>query len=353
MTYGELMRALKNGKFSHLYLLTGEESYYIEKAKSGLLAALFPDGYEKDDIQALDDGFTLSDAITAMESAPFFLDKNVIVIRADKLFKDKKSDSEAPAKGKKQKNAEDFLWDKLANVPDFSYVIFEYHGKPDKRKKIYKVLQEYGTIMESEPIRATNIGDWLQGRLQELNKRMDRDAYEYFVSAISSMQRVNLSFLSRELDKLALFLGPDEQKISREVLQQAFSEIPEISSFAMLNAIADRQVAKALKLFRRQLDNGVYFALLVGMLARQIRLWWQAQELQKQGVRGRVLAGRLGQAPFIAEKTGREAVSFPPGVLSKALLALSDADYGLKTGQADIVELEAIIISLAKREDSL
>ena len=93
----------------------------------------------------------------------------------------------------------------------------------------------------------------------------------------------------------------------------------------------------------------MYFALTVGLVARQIRLWWQAQALQSQGIRGRALAGKLGQPPFIAEKTGREAASFPPGLLKKALLVLSDADYGLKTGQADLVELEAVIIMLANR----
>lgn len=178
---------------------------------------------------------------------------------------------------------------------------------------------------------------------------MDRQAYEYMVGAVSSMQTVDLAFLNKELEKLALFLGPEQRQITRQHLMQAFSDVPEISSFAMLNAIGAGQTAKALQLFQRQLDNGVYFALTVGLVARQIRLWWQAQALQAQGVRGRALAGRLGQPPFIAEKTGREAASFPPGLLKKALLALSDADYGLKTGQADLVELEAVIIMLANR----
>ena len=78
-------------------------------------------------------------------------------------------------------------------------------------------------------------------------------------------------------------------------------------------------------------------------------MWWLAQSLQAQGIRGRALAGKLGQPPFIAEKTGREAASFPQGLLKRALLALSDADYGLKTGQSDLVELEAVIIMLSNR----
>ena len=349
MKYGELMAGLRRGSPGHLYLLAGEESYFIEKAKGRLLQCFFPNGYQKEDIQVLEEGASLSEIMEAVETVPFFLDKNVIIVKAAGLFKDKKSEDEAKS-GKKTGGAEERFFALLKNMPDFSYVIFELHDKPDKRKKLYKELSSAGQVMEAEPIRASNIGDWLQGRLQELNKEMDRHAYEYFVGAVSSMQSVNLSFLSKELEKLALFMGPEQRKISREHLLQVFSDVPEISSFAMLNAIGERNTAKALQLFRRQLENGVYFVLIVGMLARQVRLWWLAQELQAKGIRGRALATHLGQPPFIAEKTGREAATFPAGALKSALRALSDADYGLKTGQGDIVELEAIIISLGNRE---
>ena len=348
MKYGELMAGLRKGSPGHLYLLAGEESYFIEKAKERLLQCFFPDGYQKEDVQVLEEGTSLSEIMEAVETVPFFLDKNVIVVKAAGLFKDKKNEDEGKS-GRKAGSAEERFLARLKNLPEFSYVIFELHGKADKRKKLYKAISSAGQVMEAEPIRASNMGDWLQGRLQELNKEMDRHAYEYFVGAVSSMQSVNLGFLSKELEKLALFMGPGQRKISREHLLQVFSDVPEISSFAMLNAIGAGQTAKALQLFQRQLDNGVYFALTVGLVARQIRLWWQAQALQAQGVRGRALAGKLGQPPFIAEKTGREAASFPPGLLKKALLALSDADYGLKTGQADLVELEAVIIMLANR----
>lgn len=347
MKYGELMAELGRGHIGHLYLLAGEESYYIDKARSRLLAAL---NCAKEDVQAFEEGTSAGELMAAIEQVPFFVDKNVVLVRAGSFFKDKKAEPDDKEKAKsKGKSSEERLWELLRNLPDFSYVIFEYHGKADKRKKLYKVINEAGRVLESEPVRANNVGDWLQGKLQELNKNMDRSAYEYFVGAISSMQTVNLSFLNKELDKLAMFLGKDERQITKDTLLQVFSDVPEISSFAMLNAIGARQAGRAIQLFRRQLENGVYFVLVVGMLARQIRLWWLAQDLQSRGISGRALATHLGQPPFIAEKTGREARSFPSDVLQRALLSLSEADYGLKTGQADLVELEAIIISLSNR----
>lgn len=343
MKYGELMASLRQGKLDHLYLLAGEEGYFIDKAEAKLLDVL---GCQRDDVQVLDESSPVMEIVGAIEAVPFFTDKNVVIVRAGGLFKDRKPEAEG-----KKKSPEDVLYKLLANVPEFSYVIFTLHGKVDKRKKLYKLLQSSGTVLEAEPLRANHIGDWLQGKLQEIHKEMDRAAYEYFVAAAGSMSTVNLNFLNKELDKLALFLGPEQRRITREHLLQAFSNVPEISGFAMLNAIGEQKTARALKLFRQQLENGVYFALIVGMLARQVRLWWLAQELQAKKVYGRNLATALGQPPFIAEKTGREARTFPPRLLQDVLLALSDADYALKTGQGDLVELEAAIIALGNRAE--
>lgn len=349
MKYGEMMAELRGGSPGHLYLLAGEEGYFIDKARERILQRLFPAGYGREDIQVLEEGASLNEIMEAIETAPFFLDKNVIIVRAADIFREKKS-AGGENTGKKSGGAEERFLALLKNLPDFSYVIFELHDKIDKRRKLYKAVSSSGRVMEAEPVRASNAGEWLQGKLQELNKEMDSQAYEYFLGAVSSMQTVSLSFLNKELEKLAMFMGPEQRRISRENLLQVFSDVPEISGFAMLNAIGGRQTARALQLFRRQVDNGVYFVLLVGMLARQVRLWWLAQALQSRGVHGRSLAAGLGQPPFIAEKTGREAKSFPPGALKSALLALSDVDYGLKTGRSDIVELEAVIISLSNRE---
>jgi DNA polymerase-3 subunit delta len=45
MNFGELKTRLKKGDISRLYLLSGEESYYIQKAEEAILNTLFPKGY--------------------------------------------------------------------------------------------------------------------------------------------------------------------------------------------------------------------------------------------------------------------------------------------------------------------
>ena len=68
MKYGELMAGLRKGSPGHLYLLAGEESYFIEKAKERLLQCFFPTGYQKEDVQVLEEGASLSEIMEAVET---------------------------------------------------------------------------------------------------------------------------------------------------------------------------------------------------------------------------------------------------------------------------------------------
>lgn len=353
MNYGELMAELKKGKVNHVYLLAGDESYFIDKAQKRLLASL---NCSSNEVQTISEGTSVSGIRAAIEQVPFFYPKNVLVVEAGKFLKNQSQSKDAGDKKAEKKTSagqsdEAELVQLLEDVPEFSYIIFVYNGKADKRRKLYKAVAKTGRVMDAEPVKSYNVGDWLQGKLQEINKDMDRRAYDYFTAAVSSMEPVRLGFLDKELDKLALFMGKEQRQITKDILLQAFSDMPEISGFAMINAIGEKKAARAIELFRRQLENGVYFVLIIGLLAWRVRLLWKVQALQQQGLSGRALESQLKQPPGIAARTVREAQSYPPGLLQKALLSLSDADYGLKTGQADIGELENIIIALSTRRD--
>ena len=319
--FGEFMVKLPQ-QDSHVFLLAGEEHYYIDKALAKIMAGLF--------------------SPTAL--FPFFTAKNVLLIRNTTLFKDnrKKDEQQSAAKDKKLER----LLKTLADMPPFSYVIFLSPEKADKRRKIYKMVEKCGMVLEAEAIRAWNINDWLQGKLQAMNRDMDRDAYAYFQGAVSMMQQISLEFLDREFDKLALF--SEDRRITKAALVKVFAGLPEVSIFALMDAISERNAQKALMLLRRQLDDGTYFTVILSLLTRHVRQLWQAKVLQEKGIRGKALAKPLELNPFIAEKLGRAAQRFPEPVLKRSMLELIDADYWLKTGQAGNEILEHTVIDLCR-----
>ena len=359
MNYGEFMAFHRKNPAGRLYLLAGEEGYYIEKAKKRLLEMLFPDGVNIEDIMELPAETTVNELLMNANSVPCFTEKKVIIIKNMNFLVKKKADSEetekASTKGKKKKDTpEDMFLRFIENVPDFTTVIFINNHSADKRKKIFKAIAKHGIILEAEPIKSyktEEVGEWLRGKLQELHKDMDNDAFQYFLGAVSMMQTISLGYLEQELNKLALFMGKEEKRIDRKLLVTALSSMPEVSGFAMLSAISEHNVKKALYLFKRQVEEGVFTPLIVGMLVRHVRQLWQAKDLMSRGIRGKALGPAMGgMNTFIAERIGRESMSFTAEQLKTAFLDLADVDYALKMGQGTAVELESIIISLCERQ---
>ncbi len=343
MRFGEFMTSLRKDGTKHVCLLCGEEHYYIKKAEAAIMESLFPNGEGKQEaLQILHGEVDLDDLIGMLETAPFFADKTVILWRNTNIFKEKKGGSQ-----EKDRKQERFL-KLLEDWPEYGYLVFVADGKADKRRRLYKAVEKHGAVLESEPIRAWNIDSWLQGKLKELNKEMDREAHAYFFEAVSMMQQISLEYLDRELDKLALF--SEKRLVTKQELSHVLAEIPEISVFSLLDAVSERAGGKALRLLKRQLQDGVYLPLLLILLVRHVRQLWVAKSCMGKGLRGKELAKALDLNPFIAERLARSAGRFSEPLLKRVFLELADADYALKTGQAGEEALEHVIILLCSEK---
>ena len=355
MKYGTFMAALRKESPKHVYLLAGEEHHYIEKAKAAILERLFPAGEGMRDALEEAPGDLDGDALIALlETVPFFVPKHVVLVQESPLFRERKSGAadgeeaeEKAAKGKKKggrDKKEERLLHLLADMPDYAHVIFVCSGKADKRRKAYKTVETVGAVLDADAVRPWEIGDWLAGKLAEIHKVFDREAHEYFMGAVSMMHEVSLAHLDKEFEKLALYT--EEKRIGKKELAEVFSGLPEVSSFAMMDAVSEKDLKKALTLLRRQTSNGVYAPVLLALMVRHVRQLWQAKLLMTQGVRGKALGPAMKLNPFIAEKIGRASTKFPEPLLKQAMLALIDADYLLKTGRGGAELLEHVVISL-------
>lgn len=333
----------------HVFLLAGEEHYYTERALKRILSLIFPQQQDFSDcVQKLKGDSKPDDLIGMICTVPFFQDKNVLLVQDSSWFRERKAEGEKKSASIAKDKPMERLLETLSAMPAFSYVIFMTNDKADKRRKLYKIIEKYGLVLEADPIRAWNINDWLQGKLQSLNKELDREAYAYFQGAVSMMQQISLEFLDREFDKLALY--STDRKITKAALVKVFAGLPEVSIFSLLDAISERNGRKALLLLRRQLSDGTYFPVILSLLTRHVRQLWQAKVLQQKGVRGKALAKPMELNPFIAEKLGRAAGNFSESVLQEVMLALIDADYWLKTGQAGEEVLEHAVIRLCSQQ---
>lgn len=345
MGYAEVIQELKKGQVKSVYLLYGEETYFIKQLEQAVITTVLAPEEIDMNLLTLDKDPAINELIAIIETVPFMGGKNVIHIRGTALLRPRKNGGNEQVEVSDKE--EERLFKVISDMPDYTHLILSTTDKVDKRRKLFKLIEKHGETVELANIKARDVRGWLMAKLAELNKRMDSDAMEYFLGVVSIMPQISLSFLHNELEKTALFTD-GKVKISQSDLTMIMSSIPEISIFSMIDAVSQKQMGRALQLMGEQLKSGEHPLKLVSLLARQVRLMWQAKEMSKDGYGIREISERLGLVPFIGEKMVKQSKNFTSEILKEVMLALAAADYDLKSGRANKLALEQIIITMCR-----
>ena len=342
MKFKEFMADVKKGNLKHVYLLAGAESYFIDRAREKILSLLFESKEARRDgltILDCDNKIDISEIINVIDTAPLFVDKNVVLIKNSMLFKSRGSEDDDKSDKKTAR-----LIDVLSNMLETNYAIFTTNDTPDKRKKLYKSFLKLGGVLEADQLKAYQLEPWLNDKLKSLKMTMDYDARQYFNETVSMMPEVSLGLLDNELDKVALYVKSD--RITKKELQNVLADLPEISNFALIDAISARDLKKSMRLLELQNDDVKNVMITMALLVRQVRMLLRAKHFMRRGLSGKALAEPLGLNPFIAQKTGDAAKKFTAAALEDALLELAEADFGLKTGTAGAEAIEHAVMKL-------
>lgn len=331
MKFKEFMSAL-DGEIKHVYLLCGEETFFIDKAREKILARLGVDRATELVTFDCDTKPALGDLISAIDSSPFFSSKNVVLVKNAPFF----------SADKKIERLENILRD----MQPTNYAIFTAKTA-DKRRKLYKIISQVGAVLEAEPLRSWEVDDWLNAKLKSLGKIMRGEARRHFNERLGILPEISLWYLENELDKIALNVAGEE--ITAADLRKNMLAPPEVSNFALTDAIDERKQKKSVYLLRQQARTPQKIPLVTTLLVNHLRRLLRAKHFMAQGVTGRRLGEVLEMNPYIAQKIGETAKGYRGELLEEAFVDLAEADFKLKTGRAGIEILERIIVKLCKR----
>jgi DNA polymerase-3 subunit delta len=168
---------------------------------------------------------------------------------------------------------------------------------------------------------------------------------QYLLSVLNLMSEISLDFVEQEMKKASLYT--DKKMIDRAVLAESMAAIPEASVFRLLDALGDKKTAEIAKLLKQQEESGVPLIKTTVLLARQVRMLWQASAVRDGGGNMDDLMRETGiRHSFIAEKLVRQSKNFSLASLRQAMCDLADAEQSLKSGRTDGAVLEGIVLSL-------
>jgi DNA polymerase III subunit delta len=226
MTYNEILQNLQKKIYHPIYVLMGEEPYFIDKI-SDYIANNVLDEAEKSFNQTIIYGkdIEVDTILTAAKRFPMMSANQVVIVK----------------EAQNLKNLEDGLLSYAENPLMSTILVICYKYKAmDKRKKFLKVAEAKGVVFESKKIYENQLIPWMQ-------KYCNDKGYQIAPQALSMLAEylgTEISKVANELDKLMILL-PKSSTITPDSIEKNIGISKDFNVFELQNALGDRDVLKA------------------------------------------------------------------------------------------------------------
>ncbi len=313
--YIELRTAFQNRNFGPIYLLYGEERYFIDKLQETLLEfALEP--HEKDfNLDILYGSETdARAALGACQAYPMMATRRVVVIRDFDKMK------------------ENSLFKALAEQPNPASVVFLVcSGKPNMSRHPYRALKEKGRAIEFKALYPNQVPRWIETLAKERGFALEPKAAHMLADYVGS----SLSSVSTELDKLATYVG-EREVLTPEDVVQASGQTRDYNVFELQRAVGEKRYDVALQISERLLQQSSNpkgeSNLIVSVLTSFFIKLWQLTGLQASKVPQKEMASAIGVSPYFLKEYLGCLRRFDVKAMDNAFSALLAAEFELKGG---------------------
>ncbi|MBR1468903.1 MAG: DNA polymerase III subunit delta [Prevotella sp.] len=249
-TYDTVMRDLQARKFSPIYLLMGEEPYYIDLISDYIAENALSES-ERDFNQTIVFGADTTAAQVAdmARRFPMMAERQVIVVK----------------EAQNLRSLEPLA--KYAEKPTPTTVLVLCHKNKslDRRKKANSSLiahiERMGVVFESKKKDERDLPAFIDNYLRQKQASIDYKASQMIAEHIGA----DLSRLTSELDKVLISLPEGQRTVTPEIVEREIGVSKEFNAFELQAAIINRNVYKAnqiVKYFDKNQKAGSVYSVL-------------------------------------------------------------------------------------------
>ncbi len=246
--FRRLMADIDARKFAPVYLLMGEESFFIDALCDRLSDTLLDEAsraFNQIVVYGRDtDGGTVA---SYCRQIPMMGDREVIIVkeaqRLDKLE----------------------LLAQYTSKPQASTVLVICHKEKsaDRRQQLYKTCAANGVVFESVRPRDYEIKEWLGGFVRSKGFQIDAASIDLLVNNLGT----DISKIGNEIGKLTISLPEGVTRITDKDIEEHIGISREFNNFELCKAVALHDVRKALDIADHLSRNPKDYPLLLTILA--------------------------------------------------------------------------------------
>ncbi len=225
MSYPKVIQQIRNRVFHPVYLLHGEEPYFIDQIANVIAGEVLQE-HEKEFNQMVVYGSD-TDATSLVSLArrfPMMSSHMVVIVREAQQIKDLEP-----------------LVAYLENPQESTLLVLCYkHGKVDGRSKLIKAFQKHGLVFLSNKVKDHQLPDWIRMYVRERRYEIADSSSVLLADYLGN----DLAKISNELEKVFLGLAPGSQ-ITPEVIEHNIGISKDFNVFELRKAIGQKNLVRA------------------------------------------------------------------------------------------------------------
>jgi len=227
-TYHEIISQLQQGQYKPVYLLFGQEPFFIDKitdfiAKNVLTEA--EKGFNQTTFYGKDT--EIGAIIETAKRYPMMSEKQVVIVREAQDLK-------------KIEQLESYM----ENPVDSTILVLAFkYKKPDGRKKVFKHIKKNGEYFESKVIYDNQLDRWITEYIHQNNRKITPKGSLLIAEYIGA----NLSLIANEIEKIFISV-PEGGQIDDVTVSEVIGINKDYNTFELQRAIGAKDFTKAMQI---------------------------------------------------------------------------------------------------------
>ena len=329
----EIVNDARNGIFKPVYLLMGDEPYYVDMVCDAILEHCL-DESERDFNQTVCYGADVSaDAvITAARRYPMFADRQLVVVKEAQMMK---------------------TLEELAlycqNPLDSTVLVLAMHGaSADKRKSLYKTVSKIGVVVESQALRDYEVPRWIPMFYQTKGLRIAPDA----AALLAEHAGTDLNKIAIETEKMLKNLPEGTVEVTASDIEKNVGISRQFSIFELTKELSLKNSAKALRI-ASYIGASAKFAMPMAVSALYTHFYrilkYEALLMQNSRPGNDQKAKVLGVNPYFFSEYDTAVRNYPLKKCMAVIALLKEYDFKGKGGDVGEAAPAELMVELTAR----
>ena len=329
----EIVKDARNGIFKPVYLLMGDEPYYVDMVCDAILEHCL-DESERDFNQTVCYGadVTADAVISAARRYPMFAERQLVVVKEAQMMK----------------SLEELAIYCQKPLESTVLVIAMHGASADKRKSLYKTVSKMGVVVESPVLRDYEMARWISMFYQTKGLNIAPDA----AALLGEHAGTDLNKIAIETEKMLKNLPEGTTQVTAVDIEKNVGISRQFSIFELTKELTMKNAEKALRI-AAYLGSSAKFAMPAAVSALYTHFYrilkYGAMLMRNPRPANDQKAKVLGVNPYFFAEYDTAVRNYPVKKCMAVIALLKEYDYKGKGGAVGEATPAELMVELTAR----